>query len=58
MRTTHGFLTHLIFALATLALVMTGSTRMGAIAPVKNEQSAPLQDELPTGVVVDDGVPF
>ena len=52
MKTTNGFLTHLIFALGLLTFAMTGATGMGATAPVT------ASEELPAGVVVDDGVPF
>jgi hypothetical protein len=53
MRTTNGFLTHLIFVLGALAFAMTGATGMGVTTPVTSSA-----EELPAGVVVDDGVPF
>jgi hypothetical protein len=53
MKTTNGFLTHLIFVLGALAFAITGAARMGVTVPVTTSA-----EELPCGVVVDDGVPF
>ncbi len=68
MRTTNGHLTHLMIALGALIFAMTAATRMGVTAPViaavgqtatiRVVSPAPVQDVLPAGVVVDDGVPF
>ena len=52
MKTTNAFLTHLIFALGFIAFAITGATGTGVTAPVT------ASEELPAGVVVDDGVPF
>ncbi len=50
MRTTNGHLAHMLIALGALILAMTAMVRI--------VQPAPVQDVLPVGVVVDDGVPF
>jgi len=53
MKTTTGHLIHLMIALGALVLAMTGVAGMGVTAPVTSAA-----EELPAGVVVDDGVPF
>jgi len=68
MRTTNGHLMHLMIALGTLVLAMTTATRMGVTVPVtaavgqsstvRIVSPASVEDVLPAGVVVDDGVPF
>ena len=71
MRTTNGHLIHMMIALGALVLAMTAATRgagtpvlapvtaaVGQTATVRIVQPAPVQDALPAGVVVDDGVPF
>ena len=50
MRTTYGYLTHVMIAIGTLIFAM--ALRTPVPAPVTDG------DQLPAGVVVDDGVPF
>lgn len=58
MRTTNGHLMHLMIALGALVLAMTTATRVGVTVPVTSATPASVEDALPAGVVVDDGVPF
>jgi hypothetical protein len=71
MRTTHEHLMHVTIAIGALLLAMTAAMRgagtpvlapviaaVGQTATVTTVPPAPVEDVLPAGVVVDDGVPF